>query len=754
MGIFKSRYFFIACLISIAISITSFFVLPFVKLILIGVTLCVIIVSAVLYLLKKVNNRIFIVSIIFSVAILASSSSSYIAFDVKYMSEKAIVGNEVEIEAIVLAEEYSSGNLSGYSIRVESVNGQRKNYQAIYKCMYTSEVKPGDRIKATVLACDFVGNVNGYLEKQQRLASGYYLYFESLSENDYEIIESNVFDFQVFFNKLNFNLSYKLRDAIQGEHGNIASALLLGNREYLSETTVRDFRRAGVSHILALSGMHMVIVMGALSFLLKLVRTPKIVRVLFLICASCFYLSLTGFSMSTTRSVIMLLWVYAGLLLSYKSDSLTNLSFAGAIILAVSPFAILDIGFWMSFSATFGIVVFMPAFMEMFTKVQCENLLVRLFKKLAVAIIGTFVTTIFAFLGLIIVICIFTKEIALYTILTAAITTLPASCIILFSLLLPLFSCCQPIRSIIITVIRSCASFTLNVCSDISFRENVMFSIDYDFLTYFAIAFGIVFLFSLSIKLKHKHLVFLMYIPVILSFIITVAIVNLNDANNVHITYLNTSSRSDIIVLTNSDDAIICDLSNGSKNAFYYALDVIDNSRISEIEAIMLSDYHTAHIPTLSEIFKSRIVREIWLPEPTDEDSYYRLLAIVEIAKENNVTAKMYTLGKSLLAFGGVDINLVQDYIKRSTVPISALKIECGNDTFTYISPAFVECESRELFDIIIYDSEYVILGTRGPNIKEDFALYTSNLKELLIPDENMIIFLDSSEISNDLPIW
>ena len=133
MGIFQSRYFFIACLISIATSIASFFVLPFVKLIFIGIALLIIFASVILYISKKIGHRIIIVSIIFSVAILLSSLSSYIAFDVKYMSAKSIIGNEVEIEAVVLAEKYNSGNLSGYSIRVESVNGHKENYQAIYK---------------------------------------------------------------------------------------------------------------------------------------------------------------------------------------------------------------------------------------------------------------------------------------------------------------------------------------------------------------------------------------------------------------------------------------------------------------------------------------------------------------------------------------------------------------------------------------------------------------------------------------------
>ena len=754
MNIFKSRYFFCACMLSIALSVFSFFVLPVIKLIIAMLAIIATMTIMIIYITKKPDKGHVIIAIMFCLATFMSSFSSYIAFDAGYMSEKAIVGKEVEIQAVILGEEYNSSNMSGYSIRVEKVDGDDKNYRAILECAYISEVHPGDRIVATVTPTDFQNNLRGYAEKKDRLSDGYFLAFESADEDSYTIIEHDVGGIRVKSSDWNFKLSYKLRDAIGGEEGNLSAAMLLGSKEYLSDTTVRDYSRSGASHYLALSGLHMSIVMGVLALLFRLFRIPKIPRAIALIVLAVVYYILTGMSMSATRSLTMLLWIYISMILSYKSDTLTNLSFAGAVILIVSPFAVVDAAFWMSFAATFGIVVFMKAFEEIFDRVDSDSKLLRWLKKAGVSVIGLFTTTVCAFLGLVLVISIFTKEYALYSIPSSVALSLPSAGIILFSLLLPIFSFCPPLRSLLIAGIRKCAAFSLDVCSDISMKENAVFSLDYDFLVYFAIAFAIVLMVTLMIKIKRKYLILLSYLPIIAVFILTVNIVNSKDASRVDVTYLNTSNKSDIFVLANNGDVIICDFSNGSSSAFSYALEAVDNSRASEIEAIMLTDYHTAHIPTLSKIFKSRIVRQIWLPEPSDEDSYYKMLSILDSAKANNVKTRMYKLGDNLYAFGELKISLDQSYIERSSIPVSLMNIECNDDSLTYFSTAFGECERSQEFINILNSSDYLIAGSRGPEQHNYFSVGDgNNVKEILIPDKDLAVYLDSRNLSVNTPI-
>lgn len=754
MNIFKSRYFFIACMLAITVSVISAFVLPLVKLIIAMTSIAAAMTAMLIYIFKRDLKGPVILAIMFCLATFMASFSSFMAFDAGFAAERAIIGEEVQVQALILKEDYNSSNMSGYTIRVEKINGENKNYLALLDCSYTSEVHPGDRILVEAKATDFENSLSGYSEKQDKVSDGYYMSFESVDEGSYKIIEEDVKDFAVYSSNLNYELCYKLREAVGGEEGNLSAAMFLGRKEYLSDTTARDYSRSGASHYLALSGMHMAIVMGALALILKLIRVPKIPRAVVLIVLALCYYVLTGMSMSATRSLIMLLWVYLSMILSYKSDLLTNLSFAGAVILILSPFSVRDVAFWMSFSATFGIVVFMQIFKDIFDRVDSDRKIIRVIKRAAVYMIGLFATTVCAFIGLVLVICVFTKEYAVYTMFSSVALSLPSSCIILFSMLLPVFSFCPPIRGLLVEGIRRCGSFCLDVCSDISSKKNIVYSLDYDFLVYFAVAFAVVFLVSLMIKLKHKHLVLLMYLPIIAAFVLTVNIVNSRDAAKVDITYLNTSSRSDIIVVANDRNAIICDLSNGSTRAFSYALDAVDKSRASEIEAIMLTDYHTAHIPTLSKIFKSRMVRQIWLPTPADEDSYYKMLSILDAAQDNKVKTRMYNLGDNLYAFGEVKISLEQSYIERSTVPVSLMSIECNDDNLTYFSPSYVECERRNEFENIINESDYLIAGSRGPNLKSYFTIGEgNNVREILVPDIDLAIYLDTADLSVNVPL-
>ncbi len=755
MNIFKYRYFFICCVAAIITSTLSFFAVPFVKLTISLLAVVVSMTAMLIYISKRELKGKVIITIMLCISIFLSSFSSYIFYDASYSAERTIIGEEVEISALVLGEEYNSSNMSGYAVKVESVDGESKSYLAMLDCKYISDVRAGDRIVAKVVAVDFENSLNGYSEKQSRLSDGYFMSFESASEEDYTIIERDIKSLRILSQALNFRLSYMLRKAVGGEEGNLAAAIFLGSKQYISDITERDFARSGASHLLALSGMHMAIIMGALSLILKLFRTPKIVRAILLIIISVSYYALTGMSMSATRSLIMLLCVYLSMIFSYKSDSLTSLSFAGACILISMPAAVLDIGFWMSFSATFGILVFSRIFTDIYQRIKAKSRIVRIIKRIAIYIIGLFTTSLCAFIGLVLVICIFTKEFSPFSFISSAALTLPVSCIIICSLCLPLLSFISPIRGLLLFAIRESGEFCRTFCADISKRNDAIYSINYDFLVYFALAFAVALIVTLIVNFKRKYLVFLVYAPIIAGFILTVGITNINHIDEVNITYLNTSSNSDIIVISNENRTVICDMSNGSSKALSSAVDIAREARSTEIEAIILSDYHTAHIPTLSKLFKRNIIRNLYVPTPQDSDSYYRLLSILDIARSNGVNVLMFEGDEPLCAFSQVEITLMQDKIDRSQIPISLLSIECNGEKITYFSPAYTEGERADEFSSEIDNSDYLIGAARGPKVKNYFSIQgNESLREIVFAETKDAIYLDTSTLPSSLPIY
>ena len=521
MNIFARRPLFTYCVIFSAFAVLCFFINATAKIIITGIFLFSVLIFTALYILNKVPGKTALNVTLTSLFVIAAVFSSYLYFDVNYLSYTQLNGTDHTIEAIVLSERYRGGNLSGYDIRVTETDGEECSCKAVLDWMYISDIRPGYYIKAEVFAEEFENNINGYNEKQNLLSDGIFLSLTSYDEQTYKIIDENYPDFSVWLKKINFRLSYNLRTSISGDEGNLCAALFLGDRSYLDDSVLKGFERAGVSHILALSGMHMSIIMGIFGMLLQKLRIHKYIRAIVLSLLAVFYLAITGFSVSATRSVIMLMTVYLSMLFSLRSDPLTSLSVACALILFISPGAVIDAGFWMSFAATFGLIVYMPLAGSIITKVFSFSKKSKILYKALTYIAGLFFAGICALIPLLLVLCIFIKEISVYSVWASAVLSIPTAGVILFSLILTIAFNIPFVKEICVDILRKTSGFMIDFCSKISDKENIVYSIDYDFTYVFAILLFIAFAVTLILKFKHKIISLIPVASVVLIFIIT-----------------------------------------------------------------------------------------------------------------------------------------------------------------------------------------------------------------------------------------
>ena len=140
------------------------------------------------------------------------------------------------------------------------------------------------------------------------------------------------------------------------EAASLFIALFTGERDMLSENLRLDFTRLGINHVLALSGMHLAILSALFDKLLRLLLLGKKPRVLLLGAIVFFYMAMTGFSASVTRAGVMHIITSLTFLLASPRDSFTSLCFAVFLIVLVEPYAIRDIGLWLSALATLGVI--------------------------------------------------------------------------------------------------------------------------------------------------------------------------------------------------------------------------------------------------------------------------------------------------------------------------------------------------------------------------------------------------------------
>lgn len=151
-------------------------------------------------------------------------------------------------------------------------------------------------------------------------------------------------------------LTERLYEAVPGEGGALFSALLLGNRAGLSASFTRDMARIGTSHMLSLSGMHLVVLTAGIAFLLKRLRFCKHLRTLLLGFFVVFFMVLTGLSSSVMRAGFMFLLSALPFFLREEKDSFSSLLAAVAVICLFEPYATRDISLWLSSLSTLGIL--------------------------------------------------------------------------------------------------------------------------------------------------------------------------------------------------------------------------------------------------------------------------------------------------------------------------------------------------------------------------------------------------------------
>lgn len=154
---------------------------------------------------------------------------------------------------------------------------------------------------------------------------------------------------------------------IQGKDFAVASALLLGYREFLDEDLQREFAGAGAMHILCVSGLHVGIIFMALSFMFGfLTKLPKgkYLKTFLIVSLIWFYAAITGFSPSVLRASAMFSFVAMGQTFT-RSTNIYNTLAASALVLAIAdPFIISKIGFQLSYIAVISIVSLQPIFQK------------------------------------------------------------------------------------------------------------------------------------------------------------------------------------------------------------------------------------------------------------------------------------------------------------------------------------------------------------------------------------------------------
>jgi competence protein ComEC len=151
--------------------------------------------------------------------------------------------------------------------------------------------------------------------------------------------------------------SRRLAAALPSPESDVAAGLLLGRRSGIPASVEESFRRSGTVHLLAVSGLHVGLMAGALFAFLSVLRCPPRAKLLIILVATIGYAVLAGLRPPVVRAAVLTALVCGGRLLRRRTSILDLLGTAAFLILLSCPSHAGRVDFQLSFAAVLGLVL-------------------------------------------------------------------------------------------------------------------------------------------------------------------------------------------------------------------------------------------------------------------------------------------------------------------------------------------------------------------------------------------------------------
>ena len=256
-------------------------------------------------------------------------------------------------------EEYK--NDKGENIQVDELVKNKVNkdgytqYQAgnylINDYSNNLKIRPGKiiRFKGTLKKCgslkieDF--NYGRYLKSKG--------YKGIVEIKKYKVIGENFIYTQLFDAKCKI---IKIIKYLYKDKSTFINSIIIGEKEGIDKESSEIFSKTGVSHILALSGLHVSILISIIGF--SIGKINNLFKLTFLGFILWGYSIMAGQTPSIIRAIVCSLISYLAIFIEKRSDSINNLSLVGILLIINNPYVIYNISFQLSFLATLSIIYF------------------------------------------------------------------------------------------------------------------------------------------------------------------------------------------------------------------------------------------------------------------------------------------------------------------------------------------------------------------------------------------------------------
>lgn len=268
---------------------------------------------------------------------------------------------------------------SNYSLKSNLVEGivtkivYKENNQVIYlknKENFIINFKVGNKLKFTL------GDrilVKGEFKRASKNTTEYLFNYKKYLErkNIFYIVDAE----EIEIVKKNKNIYYLIKQALYNNFQNNPYLLtfIMGDKSLIKNNVLRSYQENGISHLFAISGMHITMFANILNIILKKLSLNEEKKFLIISFFLCCYLLLVGFSPSILRGVLFYIFFTLNKIYYFYIKPVNLYIFILGVCLLINPNFIFDVGFWYSFLISLALILYS-------FKLQSKNFVISLFK--------------------------------------------------------------------------------------------------------------------------------------------------------------------------------------------------------------------------------------------------------------------------------------------------------------------------------------------------------------------------------------
>lgn len=473
------------------------------------------------------------------------------------------------------------------------------------------------------------------------------------------------------------NQEENLNEIENEEEKALLKGILLGEKTELTEEQVDNFKVSSLSHILAVSGMHVAYIISGTIFILRLLGISKQRIHILTILVIIFFMFLTEFTPSVVRAGIMAILVLIAFLVKRKSDVWINISISSLIILMCNPYVLLSLSYQLSFLGTIGIILGVKVVSLYREKKNCDKeetletrknknsrkksikeILKDKLKVIKQYFIDTVVVCLSAQLFVFPIILLNFNTISIYFLISNLLIAPIIGVVIILGFMVIFISyICYPlafylnsIESLLLKFMNIMTNFISNLPNSYIYLKTpyiisivIYFAILLVFVSFYTSKKRIV---KRKIKKYSKKFVKILKIFLVM-YLLIILIVDLNilSPNNIKIYFVDVGQGDCTLIVTEKNKKILVD-GGGSDNKNYdigknIILPYLLDRRINNLDYILISHFDSDHVQGLYAVLENIKVKNVIISKQKENsENYEKFLKIAQVRGVNIIVVK------------------------------------------------------------------------------------------------------------------